>query len=95
MKMRMQEFFCYTTCVSTLSEASYIKVKVSTSAKRESIRELSSGSYAIAVREKAQRGMANKSVLKLLRRYVGGKAKLRIVRGHHTSSKMISVEVFS
>ena len=46
----------------------------------------------MAVRERAEHGLANRRMLELLRARFGGHAKIRIVSGHHSPHKIISVE---
>ena len=72
----------------------YIKVHVIASAKKELVMRKGSDSYDISVREPAERNMANKRVLELVAGQLGlPVAKLRIISGHHSPSKIISVRV--
>ena len=75
-------------------QSMYIKVHVIASAKKELVMRKGSDSYDISVREPAERNMANKRVLELVTRDMGllpGSA--RIVSGHHSPSKILSVRV--
>jgi uncharacterized protein YggU (UPF0235/DUF167 family) len=70
----------------------YIKVKVSTEAKREKIIKKSKDHFDISVKESAERNLANKRVLELVRDYFKVyNGSVRIVSGHHSPSKIISV----
>lgn len=71
----------------------YVKVKVTPEAKRESITRVSKDHYEIAVKEPAERNMANKRVRELVARHfkvpIG---KVRLISGHHSPSKIFSIE---
>ena len=70
----------------------HIKVRVKTGAKNESIREVSEGKFEIAVREKPEANMANERVVELVALYLKVPVKrVRIVKGHHHPSKILSV----
>ncbi len=70
----------------------YIKVKVFTEAKKEKIVKKSKDHFDIFVKESAERNLANKKVLELVRDYFKVyNGNVRIVRGHHSPSKIISV----
>ncbi len=69
----------------------YIKVHVVTESKKEVIAEKDDLIY-VSVREKAEQGLANRRVLLLLKGKFGNKARLRIVSGHHSPHKIISVD---
>ena len=67
-----------------------IKVKVETDSKFEKIKRISPEKYIISVREPAERGMANGKVIQLLKDLNPGKV-VKIVSGHHRSSKIIEI----
>lgn len=70
----------------------YIKVKVHTESKKESLKQLAGDKFECFVKEKAERNMANIKVLELLAEYLGIEiGKLRIVSGHHSPNKIIEV----
>ncbi len=69
-----------------------IKVKVITESTKEKIVKKSADSFVISVKEPAERNMANKKVLELVRKYFNVYNKVRIVNGHHSQSKIISLE---
>ncbi|MCC7004416.1 DUF167 domain-containing protein [Candidatus Nomurabacteria bacterium] len=71
----------------------YIKVKVDAGAGKEIFKKISEDHFEISVKEKAEQNMGNKRVLELVREYFAGKAKsIKIVNGHHSSSKILSVD---
>jgi uncharacterized protein YggU (UPF0235/DUF167 family) len=70
----------------------YIKAKVTAGAKKEEFQEMSSDTFIIKVKEKAQKNMANKKVLEMLRVHFKVPLKnIRIINGHHSPSKLISI----
>lgn len=72
----------------------YIKVEVNAGAKTEVIRKTGDDSFDISVREKAERNQANRRVLELIRQQFSGKRVIaKIVSGHHSPSKIISIEI--
>jgi len=72
----------------------HIKVRVKTGAKNESIREVSEGKFEISVREKPEANMANERVVALVALHLGVPVKkIRIVKGHHHPSKILSTGV--
>ena len=70
----------------------YIKAKVIAEAKKDSIIEKSKDNFVVSVKEPKERGLANKKVLELLRKYKKAKGNMRIVSGHHSEHKIISLE---
>jgi len=71
----------------------YIKVKVTTEAKKEKIVKKSDDHFDIFVKEPAERNLANKKVIELVRDYFKVyNGVVRIVSGHHSPSKIISLE---
>ncbi|MDO8552299.1 MAG: DUF167 domain-containing protein [bacterium] len=70
----------------------YIKARVKTGQKKESIELISRDVFKIAVKEKAERNSANARVIKIIAEKLGVPAKkVRIISGHHAPSKMLSV----
>ena len=68
-----------------------IKIKVFTNAKKEKIIKKSENNFEISVKEPAERNMANKRIIKLLQEYFKVYNNVRIVSGHHSPSKIISL----
>ena len=70
-----------------------IKVKVKTEAKKENITKISDDTFLVSVKEKPEEGLANKRVIEVLREHLKVyNKKVRIVSGHHSPSKIISIE---
>ena len=70
----------------------YIKVKVRAGAKREVIKKISEDHYDISVKEKAENNRANGRILEICHGLYPGTA-IRIVSGHHSPSKIISIDI--
>jgi uncharacterized protein (TIGR00251 family) len=71
----------------------YIKVLVTPNSKRENIEKTGESRYAISVREPAKANLANKRVVELVTAHFGLSAgKVRIITGHHSPSKMLSID---
>jgi len=70
----------------------YIKVEVLAGVKEETVEKTATDSFVISVREKAERNMANRKVLELIRRELGGRVAVKIISGHHSPRKILSVE---
>lgn len=71
----------------------YIKVKVTAGAKKEKLVKISNDHFEISVKEPAERNLANKRVVELVRDYFKVyNGETRIVSGHHSPSKIISLD---
>lgn len=81
----------------------YIKVKVTTGAKREKFVKKGKDHFDVSVKELPERNMANRRVIELVREYFKARlndngvgqvynGKVRIVSGHHSPSKIISLD---
>jgi uncharacterized protein YggU (UPF0235/DUF167 family) len=71
----------------------YVKVRVAAGAKKEELKEMSKDYLVIAVREPAERNLANTRVIILVARHFGVPTnRVRIISGHQSPSKMFSVE---
>jgi uncharacterized protein YggU (UPF0235/DUF167 family) len=72
----------------------YVHARVRADQKNESFATVSKTHFSITVREKAERNDANRRVIALVAEHfqvpVG---KVRIVNGHHSPSKLLSVDV--
>ncbi|MCC6290899.1 DUF167 domain-containing protein [Candidatus Nomurabacteria bacterium] len=70
----------------------YLKINVIAGAKRDKIEQVSADHFNITVRAKAEQNLANKSVVRLVAIHLNIPAsRIRIVNGHHSPSKMLSV----
>jgi uncharacterized protein YggU (UPF0235/DUF167 family) len=74
----------------------FITVKVTAGAKKETLEQLGADSFRISVREPAERNLANGRVLELVAGHFKVPAgKVRIVNGHHSPSKILSIHTAS
>ncbi len=72
----------------------YIKVRVEAGAKKESFEKVSEDHFEVSVKEKAERNLANGRVLLLVARHFSVlQGKVRIISGHHSPSKIFSVDI--
>lgn len=72
----------------------YIKVEVRPGSKQEKISKTGADSFLVFVREKAERNMANKRVLELIReQFFGRRVLVKIVSGHQSQSKIFRVQI--
>ena len=72
----------------------YIKVRVTPDSKTESVLKKTEDHFVISVREKAERNMANKRVVEIVASiFKVPVGRARIVSGHHSPSKIVSVEI--
>lgn len=75
------------------NKLSYIHIKVTAGARKESFKKKSEDHFEISVKEKAERNMANTRVLELVAKYFKVPLKkVRIVNGHRHPSKLIVVD---
>lgn len=71
----------------------YVRVHVVASAKRESVTKKSDTEFTITVQEPAERNMANKRIHLLLARELNiSQTQVKMLTGHHSSTKLYSVE---
>jgi len=74
----------------------YLKVTVTPGAKREELVKERENAWRISVREPAQQNLANERVRTLIaREFSLPLGQVRILAGHHSRSKMISVDLTS
>ncbi len=71
----------------------YIHVRTKTGAKAEEVQRLSETHFVVSVREKPLFNLANKRILELIANEFGVVVgRVRIVNGHHSPSKLLTVE---
>lgn len=71
----------------------YVKVSVLAGAKKETVTVISENRLAMTVKEKAQQNMANRRVVALVAAHFKKPLhKVRLVSGHHSPSKILSVD---
>ena len=68
----------------------YLKIKVVPEAKQEKLEKISGDSWHIWVKVPAENNCANSRVLELVREEYPNQS-VRIVSGHHSPSKIVSV----
>jgi uncharacterized protein YggU (UPF0235/DUF167 family) len=72
----------------------YIKVRVNAGVKKETITKKSEDSYVLNIKEKAERNMANRRVCSIIAEIYNLPIKnIRIINGHHSPSKILSVDL--
>lgn len=72
----------------------YIKVRVVVNAKEEKVTRKDSETFLISVRQKAERNMANRRVVEIVAHELGiAVGKVRIISGHQSPSKIVSVDM--
>ena len=74
----------------------YIKVKVQAGAKKEKIEKKKENSFVIGVKEPAERNLANTRVKEIIADiYAINVKSVRIISGHQSPSKILSVSILS
>lgn len=72
----------------------YIKVHVIAGSRKESLSKISDDHFNVSVREEAERNMANKRTAQLVAAHFGVLPhRVRIVSGHHSPGKILSVDL--
>lgn len=72
----------------------YVHVHAIPGAKKERVTKVADDEFHIAVREKAERNMANKRIIELLAESLGvSTGHIKMLTGHRSPSKMFSVEI--
>ncbi len=72
----------------------YIKLRIITNSKKEIINKISNDHYQINVKEKAERNMANTRIIEIMSDVLKiSKKSIKIISGHHSPSKIISVNI--
>jgi uncharacterized protein YggU (UPF0235/DUF167 family) len=82
-----------TTLQRIIQKIMYIKVIVKAGTRKESIQQTRADHFEIAIKEKAERNMANKKVVELIATYLNIPIKkVRIVNGHLHSHKLLVID---
>lgn len=72
----------------------YVSVRVIANSKEESVEELKEGRLRVRVKEPAKQNLANHRVLTLVAKHFKlPSAKVRLISGHHTPSKLFSLDI--
>ena len=70
----------------------YIRVRVTADAKRDTLEAISVDSFLVSVKDPAEQNLANKRVLELVANHYGIEPKqIRIISGHHSPGKILSI----
>ena len=69
----------------------YVKVKIRAGARKEIVEKTSSDHYEISVKEKAENNSANSRLLEIMHAEFPNSI-IRIVSGHHSPSKIVSID---
>lgn len=71
-----------------------IKIKVFPCQKEEEVIKKEEDSYEVKVKEKPERGLANKAVLRVLSSYFSvQESKIRIIKGFRERNKIIDINL--
>lgn len=72
----------------------YIRVKVTPSSKKEVFKQINKDHFEISVKEKAIHNLANNRIIELFSSHYNiSKNKVRIINGHHSSTKLLVVDM--
>ncbi|USN88688.1 MAG: DUF167 domain-containing protein [Candidatus Nomurabacteria bacterium] len=70
----------------------YIRIRVKAGSRKEQVQKVSDTEYYMAVKEPAERNLANKRVRELLAGAEGARLEdVRIITGHHSPTKVFDV----
>jgi uncharacterized protein YggU (UPF0235/DUF167 family) len=69
----------------------YIHIKIKIRQKEEYIKEVKPDHFEVSVRADAVRNLANKRMLEIVQEYFKTN-KVKIVSGHHTRTKLLSID---
>lgn len=71
----------------------YVKVRVQAGAKKESFELIGENRFAVSVKQKALQNLANRRVIEIIAaQYRVPPARVRIISGHRSVSKILSVD---
>lgn len=69
----------------------YLKLKVVPDSRQEKVEKIKDDEYRIWTKAPAERGLANERVLELMRELYPG-TRIRLISGHTSPSKIVSVD---
>ena len=69
----------------------YVKVKITPDSKKENVTKVSDDHYEISVKQKAENNKANSRLLEIMHSEFPNSI-IRIVSGHHSPSKIVSID---
>lgn len=71
----------------------YVRIHATPGAKKERVTRVDDTEFHIAVREPASQNLANKRIIAIIAEsFSVSPAQVRILTGHRSSSKMVSIE---
>jgi uncharacterized protein (TIGR00251 family) len=70
----------------------YVHVKVHPKSKKDHILELKEKHFEIWVKEPAEKNLANKKIIEILKNHFILANRIRIISGHHSPTKLFSVD---
>lgn len=70
----------------------YIHVKAHPKSKKEVVEKLKEDHFEIWIKEPAEKNLANKKIIEVLKNYFPESKSVRIISGHHSPSKLFSVD---
>jgi uncharacterized protein (TIGR00251 family) len=71
----------------------FLKVKVFTSAKKDEIVKLKDDEFEVRVREKAEKGKANRAVIKVIANYFKvDESRIKLVKGFKERNKIFEIK---
>ena len=70
----------------------YIHVRAHPKSKNEKLEKLKDDHFEIWVKEPAEKNQANKKIIELLKAHFTESKSVRIISGHHSPSKLFSVD---
>lgn len=70
----------------------YIRVLVKAGSKKELVTKVHDTEYQMSLREPAERNLANKRVIEIMRALYPNTKVIRIISGHRSPQKMVSVD---
>lgn len=72
----------------------YIKIHVIAGSRKESLTKISDDHFNATVREAAERNMANRRVVQMIAgHFAVTPNRVRIISGHHSPGKILSIDV--
>ena len=69
----------------------YVKVKITPDSKKENVTKVSDDHYEISVKQKAENNKANSRLLEIMHSEFPNSI-IRIVSGHYSPSKIVSID---
>lgn len=70
----------------------YIHVKAHPKSKKAVVEKLKEDHFEIWVKEPAEKNLANKKIIELLKNHFYESKSVRLISGHHSPSKLFSID---